>query len=110
MLDVPHEVVEHVSWLICARRCELSSRWRKPGCFRQALLVLVHLRKNETLARVAAGFGVWTATAGRYVSETVELLAECAPSLHEALRESPPQGFVILDGTLITTDRIAARA
>ncbi|WP_093852421.1 transposase family protein [Streptomyces pini] len=108
MLDVPHEVVEHVSWLIYARRCELNSRWRKLGCFRQALLVLVHLRKNETLAQAAAGFGVSTATAGRYVSETVDLLAERAPSLHEALRELPPEGFVILDGTLITTDRIAA--
>jgi hypothetical protein len=68
----------------------------------------VHLCKNETLAQVAAGFGVSTATAGRYVSETVDLLAERAPSLHEALRELPPEGFVILDGTLITTDRIAA--
>ncbi|MDQ0605369.1 hypothetical protein QF037_009714 [Streptomyces canus] len=108
MLDVPHEVVEHVSWLIYARRCEVSSHWRKLGCFRQALLVLVHLRKNETLAQVAAGFGVSTATAGRYVTETVEILAERAPSLHEALCELPPEGFVILDGTLIATDRIAA--
>lgn len=104
MLDAPHEVVEHVSWLIYARRCELNSRWRKLGCFRQALLVLVHLRKNETLAQAAAGFGVSTATAGRYVSETVDLLAERAPSPHEL----PPEGFVILDGTLITTNRIAA--
>lgn len=108
MLDVPHEVVEHVSWLIYARRCALNSRWRRLGCFRQALLVLVHLCKNETLAQVAAGFGVSTATAGRYVSETVDILAERAPSLHEALRELPPEGFVILDGTLIPTDRIAA--
>ncbi|MGW0137529.1 transposase family protein [Streptomyces calvus] len=107
MLDVPHEVIEHVSWLIYARRCELNSRRRRLGCFRQALLVLVHLRKNETLAQVAAGFGVSTATAGRYVSETVDLLAERAPTLREALRE-PPEGFVILDGTLIATDRIAA--
>nr|WP_052412116.1 IS5/IS1182 family transposase [Streptomyces mutabilis] len=108
MLDVPLKVVEHVSWLVYARRCELNSRWRRLSCFRQALLVLVHLRKNETLAQVAAGFGVSTATAGRYVSETIDLLAERAPSLHEALREPPPEGFVILDGTLITTDRIAA--
>lgn len=108
MPDVPHEVVEHVSWLICARRCELNSRRRRLGCFRQALLVVVHLRKNETPAQVAAGFGVSTATAGRYVSETVDILAERAPSLHEALREPPPEGFVILDGTLIPTDRIAA--
>ncbi len=38
MLNVPREVVEHVSWLIYARRRELNSRWRKPGRFRQALL------------------------------------------------------------------------
>lgn len=108
MLDVPHEVVEHVSWLIYARRCELSSRWRRPGCFRQALLVLVHLRRNETLAQVAAESGVSTATAGRYVNETVDLLAGRAPTLHEALRKPQPEGFVILDGTLTATDRIAA--
>ncbi|WKK20818.1 transposase family protein [Streptomyces olivoreticuli] len=108
MLDVPYEVVEHVSWLIHARRCERKSRWRRLGCFRQALLALVHLRKNETLARAAAGFGVSTATAGRYVAETVEILAERAPDLRTALRTLPPEGFVILDGTLIPTDRIAA--
>ncbi|CAL9341600.1 IS5 family transposase ISSro1 [Streptomyces sp. enrichment culture] len=44
----------------------------------------------------------------RYVSETVDLLAERAPRLHEALGEPPPEGFVILDGTLIATDRITA--
>ncbi|GAA0934354.1 transposase family protein [Streptomyces thermoalcalitolerans] len=108
MLDVPHEVVEHISWLIYARRCELNSRRRKLGCFRQALLVLVHLRKNETLAQLAAAFGVSTATAGRYVNETAGLLAEHAPSLHQALHKPPPEGFVILDGTLTATDRIRA--
>jgi hypothetical protein len=50
MLDIPHEVVEHVSWLIYAGRRELHSRWRRLSCFQQALLVLVHLRKNETLS------------------------------------------------------------
>ncbi|MGW1077818.1 transposase family protein [Streptomyces sp. NPDC002537] len=108
MLDVPHEIVEHVSWLIYARRCELNSPWRRLGCFRQALLALAHLRKNETLAEVGAGFGVSTATAGRYVNETVEILAEHAPGLHAALRTLLAEGFVILDGTLIPTDRVAA--
>jgi hypothetical protein len=32
-----------------------------------ALLVLVYLRKSETFAGLAAGFGVGTATAWRYV-------------------------------------------
>jgi hypothetical protein len=107
MLDVPHELVEHVSWLIYARRRELGTRRRKPGCFQQVLLVLAHLRKNETLAQVGAGFGVSEATAWRYVDETIEVLAAWAPSLHEALT-GLGEGDVVVDGTLIPTDRVAA--
>jgi hypothetical protein len=108
MPDVPHEVVEYVSWLIYARRKELGSRWRRLGCFHQALLALVHLRKNEPLAQVGVGFAVSTATAGRYVNETVDVLAETTPSLLDALRGHDPNEFLILDGTLIRTDRVAA--
>jgi hypothetical protein len=57
-------VVEHVSWLIYARRCERRTRWRKLSRFRQAQLALAHLRKNETLAQLSAWFGVSEATAG----------------------------------------------
>jgi len=107
-LDVSHELVEHVSWLIYARRRELGLRWRKLGCFKQALLALAHLRKNETLAQLAAGFGVSEATAWRYVDETLEVLAAWAPGLREALVDLGVGDFVIVDGTLIPTDRIAA--
>jgi hypothetical protein len=55
--------------------------------WRQALLVLVHLRKGEPFAQVAAGFGVGTATAWRYVTETVALLAARAPKLGKAVRQ-----------------------
>jgi hypothetical protein len=70
------------------------------GCFKQALLVLAHLRKNETLAQVAAGFGVSEATPWRYLGETVEVLAAWAPRLHEALVGLGEGDFVIVDGTL----------
>jgi hypothetical protein len=50
---------------------------------------------------------VSTATAGRYVTETVDVLAEHAPSLLDALRGHDPNEFLILDGTLIRTDRVA---
>jgi hypothetical protein len=64
--------------------------------------------KNETLAHLDAGFMVSAATAGRYVSETVDILAEQAPSLLDALRSHDPNEFLILDGTLVRTDRVAA--
>ena len=48
-----------------------GSRWRKLNPGQQALLVLVYLRKGETFAEIAAGFGVGTTTAWRYAGETV---------------------------------------
>jgi Helix-turn-helix of DDE superfamily endonuclease len=51
------------------------SAWRKLNPGRQALLVVVYLHKGETFAGLAAGFGTGTATAWRYVRETVTLLA-----------------------------------
>jgi hypothetical protein len=108
MLDVPYELVEHVFWLVCTRSRELRSPWRKLSCFKQALLALAHLRKNETFAQVGAGFGVLEATAWRYVDETLEVLAAWAPGLHEALVGLGEGDFVIVDGTLIPTDRVKA--
>jgi hypothetical protein len=72
--------------------------------------VLVYLRKGEPFAQVGAGFDVSTTTCWRYVNETVELLAQRAPTLRAALRKAKRQGFayVIIDGTLIPIDRIAA--
>lgn len=107
-LDVPHELVEHVSWLIHARRQELNSPWRHLGCCKQALPALAHLRKNERFPQLAAGFGVSTATAWRYVDETLKVLAAWTPGPHEALVGMGEDDFVIVEGTLIPTDRIAA--
>jgi hypothetical protein len=79
-----------------------------PG--QQALLVLVHLRKGETFAALAAGFGVGTTTAWRYVQEAVALLAARAPRLDAALEavKRAKRAFVVLDGILIPIDRLAA--
>jgi hypothetical protein len=43
------------------------------------LLVLAYLRKGETFAELAAGLGIGTTTAWRYVTETVGRLAARSP-------------------------------
>ncbi|MEV4049436.1 IS5/IS1182 family transposase, partial [Streptomyces sp. NPDC049744] len=42
-LDVPHELVEHAAWLLHEHRRTRNTGWRRLGCFKQALLTLVHL-------------------------------------------------------------------
>lgn len=49
-----------------------------------------------------------TTTAYRYVTEAVELLAALAPSLTDVVRTASVKAYLILDGTLLPIDRIAA--
>jgi len=109
-LPLSRQTLTFVAGIIRRHRAAIGSLWRKLNPGRQALLVLVHLRKGETFAQVAAGFEVGTATAWRYVTETVALLAARAPRLRKAVRDAKRAGlaFAVLDGTLIRTDRVAA--
>ncbi|WP_031002124.1 IS5 family transposase [Streptomyces sp. NRRL F-5727] len=90
------------------RREEIGTRWRRLTPGRQALLTLAHLRNGHPYAQLAAGFGIGTTTAYRYIAEAVEVLAALAPSLAGAARTASAKAFVLLDGTLLPTDRIAA--
>jgi DDE superfamily endonuclease/Helix-turn-helix of DDE superfamily endonuclease len=76
---------------------------------RQGLLMLAYLCKGETFADLAAGFGVGTMTAWRYLQETAALLAARAPQLRKAVRDAKTAGYAyVVDGTLIPIDRPAA--
>jgi hypothetical protein len=99
-----------VAGIIRRHRKAIGSGWRLLTPGRQALLVLVHLRKGETFAEVGAGFGVSTSTAWRYVEEVVALLSARSPKLTQALAKARRDGLshLILDGTLIYTDRVRA--
>lgn len=83
--------------------------WRKLSPARQALLVLAHLHDNVTYTALAAGFGVGVATVYRYVVEACQVLAAMAPTLDEALQVARSKAYVVLDGTVIETDRVRTR-
>ena len=107
-IDLSSSTLRRVARLISAHRRSIGSRWRRLIPSRQALLVLAHLRCGDTYARLAAGFRIGVATVYRYIRETVDLLAHLAPTLRDAVEVARAKAFVILDGTLLPIDRIAA--
>ncbi|WP_406190346.1 hypothetical protein OG331_51745 [Streptomyces sp. NBC_01017] len=58
---------------------------------------------------LARDAGISQATGYRYLPEGIDVLAAQAPDLHRVLEECRDRGIshVILDGTLLTTDRVA---
>ena len=111
MLDVPRELVREVARLLRAERRLRGTRKgsRVLSCWFQALLVLAWFRNQGDLPLVAAGFGVSRATAYRYRDEVIDVLADQAPDLHDALAQVAAQGWshVIVDGKVFRTDRTA---
>jgi hypothetical protein len=109
-VNLSRQTLNYVAGLIRRHRKRIKSPWRRLNPGQQALLVLVHLRKGETLTEIAAGFGIGVATAWRYIREAIALLARRSPSLDQALRTAKRAGYpyLVLDGTLIPIDRVAA--
>jgi Helix-turn-helix of DDE superfamily endonuclease len=100
-LPVSSQTLTYIAGVIRRHRAHIGSPWRKLSPGRQDLLALAYLRKGETFAELAAGFGVGTATAWRYASETVALLAIRSSKLHRALAKANEAGhaYVVIDGT-----------
>ena len=109
-LPLSSQTLHYTAGIIRRHRRQIGSPWRKLSPGRQALLVLAYLRKGETFAELAAGFGIGAATAWRYVSKTAVLLAARSPKLRRALAEASQAGhaYVVIDGTLIPIGRVAA--
>jgi hypothetical protein len=109
-LPLSSRTIVFTAGVIRRHRVRIGSPWRKLNPSEQALLVLAYLRKGETFADLAAGFGIGTATAWRYVTETVALLADRSPKLRTALAAARKAGhaYIIIDGTLVPIDRVAA--
>lgn len=107
-IDLSTTTLRKLARLLAAHRAAVGAPWRALTAGRQALLVLAHLRNGDTLHQLACGFGIGVATAWRYIHEALELLARQAPSLGEALVSLCETASMILDGTLLRTDRVAA--
>jgi DDE superfamily endonuclease len=106
-LPLSRQTPDDAAGIIRQHRRQIGSPWRKLSPGRQALLVPAYLRKGETSAELAAGFGVGTATAWRYVTGTVALLAARSPKPRQALRDASKAGhaYLVIDGTVIPIDR-----
>ncbi|MCX2923078.1 transposase family protein [Streptomyces sp. NEAU-W12] len=107
-IDLSSRTLQHLSGLLAGHRRRIGSRWRRLTCGRQALLVLAHLRCGDTYARLAGGFRIGIATAYRCIREAVDLLAALAPTPEQAMATVGKKAYVILDGTVLPIDRIAA--
>ncbi|MFD3947912.1 transposase family protein [Streptomyces sp. NPDC058579] len=102
--DLDEELLELVTMAIVACDGERACKLRP---YDRARCALVYLRKHDTFEHLAAGFGIGVATACRYVNDTIEGLAAFAPSLTEALTSHHADSYLLLDGTVAETDRVA---
>ena len=91
-LPLSSKTLNYAAGIIRRHRASIGSAWRKLNPRQQAVLVLAYLRKGETFAELAAGFGVRVPTAWRYVNETVALLAARAPKPRRAVRDAQKVG------------------
>jgi DDE superfamily endonuclease len=78
-LPLSRATLAYLAGVIRRYRMQIGSCWRKCNSGQQALPEPAHLRKGETFASLAVGFGIGPATAWRYVREAVTLLAARAP-------------------------------
>ncbi|MFI6151053.1 transposase family protein [Streptomyces sp. NPDC051109] len=79
------------------------------GAVRRAVLVLRWFRERGCVHCLSRDAGISQATGYRYLHEGIDVLADQAPDLHDVLARCRKKGMrhVVLDGTLIASDRVA---
>ena len=111
VLDVSEDSVLFLSGLLHAERIRRGTRTdtRALGTYKQAVLALRWLFDDTRISQLARDNGIGVSTAYGYRDEAITVLAARKPSLRGALLAAKAAGHthVILDGTLIPTDRIS---
>ncbi|MFC4856923.1 transposase family protein [Actinophytocola glycyrrhizae] len=113
MLDVPRDLAQYGSRLLHAecRRRGTRKNSKVLTCFWQAVLGLRWFRQNAEVAALARDHGVSRATGYRYLDEVIDVLADQAPDLHDALAKAKADGlaYVIPNGKIFSTDRYSEK-
>jgi hypothetical protein len=111
VLDVSEDSVLFLSGLLHAERVRRGTRkgTRALRTYKQAVLVLRWLFDDTRMSQLARDNDIGVSTAYDYRDEAIAVLAARKPSLHGALLAAKAAGHthVLLDGTLVSTDRIA---
>jgi hypothetical protein len=111
VLDASEDSVHFVSALLHAERVRRGTRkgTRALGTYQQAVLVLRWLVDDARMSGLARDNDLCSSRAYDYRDEGIAVLAARQPCLHGALLAAKAAGHshVIVDGTLIYTDRIA---
>jgi len=111
VLDVSDDSVLFLSGLLHAERVRLGTRkdTRALSTYKQAVLALRWLFDDTRMSQLARDNNIAVSTAYDYRDEAIAALAAGKPSLHGALLAAKAAGHthVLLDGTLIRTDRIS---
>lgn len=109
MLDVSRELIDFVAGLLRADRKARGTRkgTRALSFWIQALFAIAWFRDRPNLTRHGRAFGISQSTAYRYLHEVIDVLADRAPDLHQALERAIADGLphLILDGKIFDTDR-----
>lgn len=111
VLDVSERSAQFLSELLHAERIRRGTRknTRALSTYKQAVLVLRWFLDDTRMSALARDNGISQSTAYDYRDEAIAVLAARKPSLHNALLAAKAAGHthVIIDGTLIQTDRIS---
>lgn len=109
-LNVSHDLTQAIARLLSTHRSRIGTRRgrRVLGCFAQAVLLLRFMRQRTAVADLARDNAVSLKTAYRYLHEALDVLAAQAPDLPEVVAGAVSRGteHLLLDGTLIETDRV----